>query len=90
MGLTSSKEQAVATALENQDTSELRTILKDLTSEQIRNLCKSFVPSDENQCTILHFATWQGRINFKFIFIVKIVSLIYRQSRIISTIIGLC
>ena len=64
MGSTSSKEQAVATALENQDASELRTILKDLTSEQIRNLCKSYVPLDENQCTILHYATWQGMINF--------------------------
>jgi len=59
MGSALSKEQLVATALENQDASELRTILKDLTPEQIRALCKSFVPTDETQCTILHYAAWQ-------------------------------
>lgn len=59
MGATASKEQAVATALENQDASELRGILKDMTSEQIRALCKSYVPSDENECTVLHYAVWQ-------------------------------
>ncbi|CAF1678437.1 unnamed protein product, partial [Adineta ricciae] len=59
MGATASKEQAVATALENQDAGELRTILKDLTPEQIRTLCKTYVPSDENQCTVLHYAVWQ-------------------------------
>ncbi|UJR35902.1 hypothetical protein I4U23_028645 [Adineta vaga] len=59
MGATASKEQAVATALENQDASELRTILKDMTSEQIRTLCKTYVPSDENECTVLHYAVWQ-------------------------------
>jgi hypothetical protein len=63
MGSTLSKEQLVATALENQDASELRTILKDLTPEQIRALCKSYVPSDETQCTILHYAAWQGMTN---------------------------
>ena len=65
MGATASKEQAVATALENQDASELRTILKDLTPEQIRTLCKTYVPSDENQCTVLHYAVWQGNTNFE-------------------------
>lgn len=61
MGVAASKEQQVTTALENQDAGELRTVLKDMTSEQIRALCKSFVPSDENECTILHFAVWQGK-----------------------------
>ena len=60
MGSVVSREQAVATAIENQDASELRTILKDMTPEQISALCVSNVPEDENQCTILHFATWQG------------------------------
>jgi len=59
MGSSSSKEQLVTTALEQQDVTELRSILKDLTPEQIRTVCKSYVPLDENQCTILHFATWQ-------------------------------
>lgn len=60
MGSLTSKEQNVATAIENQDAAELRTILKDLSNEEIRNLCKAYVPFDENQCTILHYATWQG------------------------------
>jgi len=59
MGATASKEQQVATALENQDAGELRTLLKDMTSEQIRALCKSYVPSDDNEYTILHYAVWQ-------------------------------
>lgn len=62
MGSLTSKEQTITTAIENQDASELRTILKDLTSDEIRNICKSYVPFDENQCTILHYATWQGTI----------------------------
>jgi len=59
MGSSTSKEQSITTAIENQDTGELRTALKDLTPEQIRDVCKSVVPGDENQCTILHYATWQ-------------------------------
>ncbi|CAF2507072.1 unnamed protein product [Rotaria sp. Silwood2] len=59
MGFGVSKEQSMARAIENQDISELRTIIKDLSAEEIRNLCKSYVPSDESQCTILHYATWQ-------------------------------
>jgi hypothetical protein len=62
MGATSTKEQLITTAIENQDTTELRTILKDLTPEQIRTISKSFATLDDNQCTILHFATWQGMI----------------------------
>ena len=64
MGAASSKEQLIVAAIENQDTSELRTILKDLVPEQIRTICKSFVPGDENQCTILHYAAWQGERRF--------------------------
>jgi hypothetical protein len=63
MGSALSKEQLISTAIENQDVAELRTILKDLTPEQIRALCKSYVPTDDTQCTILHFAAWQGMIN---------------------------
>jgi len=59
MGSSSSKEQSLAVAIENQDIGELRNILKGLTPDQIRTLCKSYVPGDENQCTILHYATWQ-------------------------------
>jgi hypothetical protein len=65
------KEQLLTTAIENQDTGELRTILKDLTPEQIRALCKSYATTDDNQCTILHYATWQGMIKFKLILIVN-------------------
>lgn len=59
MGASSSKEQIVVKAIENQDASELRSILKDLSADEIRALCKAYVPDDENQCTILHYATWQ-------------------------------
>jgi len=59
MGLASTKEQSVTTAIENQDVTELRTIMRDLTPEQIRTLGKSLATLDENQCTILHYATWQ-------------------------------
>ncbi|CAF0906949.1 unnamed protein product [Adineta steineri] len=59
MGASVTKEQAVTTALENQDVGELRAALRDMTAEQIRALCKSYVPSDENECTIIHYATWQ-------------------------------
>ena len=62
MGAGSSKEQLVTTAIENQDSTELRTILRDLTPEQIRAIGKSFATLDDNQCTILHYATWQGMI----------------------------
>ncbi len=64
MGATSTKEQLITAAIENQDASELRTLLKDLTPDQIRALGKSFATLDDNQCTILHFATWQGMIQF--------------------------
>ena len=69
MGSTLSTEQAVANALESQDVSELRTILRDLTPEQIRTLCASCVPGDENQCTILHLASWQGKSSMILSFI---------------------
>lgn len=61
MGSSLSAEQSVVKALESQNVSELRTILRDLSPEQIRALCASPVPDDENQCTILHLAAWQGR-----------------------------
>ena len=67
MGAASSKEQLIVAAIENQDTSELRTIMKDLVPEQIRTICKSFVPGDENQCTILHYAAWQGEGTFTWL-----------------------
>ena len=34
--------------------------MNDLTPEQMHLMCKSLVPGDENKCTILHYATWQG------------------------------
>jgi hypothetical protein len=60
MGLTSSKEQLMVKAIENQDVEAVKILIKDLTEEQIRMICKSLVPGNENQCTILHYATWQG------------------------------
>lgn len=62
MGATATKEQSITTAIENQDATELRAILRDLTPDQIRAIGKSFATLDDNQCTILHFATWQGKI----------------------------
>ena len=60
MGLALNKEQAIISAIENQDVTEFRTVLRDLTPEEIRALCKSNVPSIDSQYTILHYATWQG------------------------------
>ncbi|CAF3888873.1 unnamed protein product [Rotaria sordida] len=59
MGFGLSKLQLMVKAIENQDASELRTVIKDLSSIEIRNLCKSYVPSDEYLCTILHYVAWQ-------------------------------
>ncbi len=47
-------------AIENQNVEAVKILIKDLTEEQIRMICKSLVPGNENQCTILHYATWQG------------------------------
>jgi hypothetical protein len=60
MGSTSSKEQLMVKAIENQNVEAVKILIKDLTEEQIRMICKSLVPGNENQCTILHYATWQG------------------------------
>jgi hypothetical protein len=60
MGLTSSKEQLMVKAIENQDVEAVKILIKDLTEEQIRMICKSLVPGNEDKCTILHYATWQG------------------------------
>lgn len=60
MGSIYSKEYLVTMAIEKQDASELRTILKDLKPDQIRDLSKAMIPGDENECTILHYAAWQG------------------------------
>lgn len=60
MGSVTSKEQSMIRAIENQDASEVRTIIKDLSADEIRNLCKYYIPDEENECTILHYATWQG------------------------------
>jgi hypothetical protein len=61
MGSTPSKEQLMAKAIENQDLNAVKVLVEDLTHEQMRIMCKSLVPGDENKCTILHYATWQGR-----------------------------
>ncbi len=63
MGFMSSKEQLITKAIENQDIDAVKTLIKDLTPEQTKAMCKSLVPGNINQCTILHFATWQGMIN---------------------------
>ena len=63
MGLTASKEQLLARAIDNQDIDTVKAFIKDSTPEQVRVMCKSLVPGNENKCTILHYATWQGMIN---------------------------
>ena len=60
MGLNSTKEQSIVTAIETHDSNSLRTVLKDSTIEEIQALCKALVSVGENQCTLLHYATWQG------------------------------
>ncbi|CAF0736281.1 unnamed protein product [Didymodactylos carnosus] len=34
--------------------------MKDLTPDQLRQIFVQRVPEDENQCTLLHYAAWQG------------------------------
>ncbi len=63
MGSSPSKEQLMAKAIENQDLNALKVLIGDLTHEQMCIMCKSVVLEDENQCTILHFAAWQGMKN---------------------------
>lgn len=65
MGAGSTKEQLITTAIENQDAAELRSVLRDLTPEQIRAIGKSLATLDDNECTILHFAVWQGNLGGK-------------------------
>ncbi|CAF0721224.1 unnamed protein product [Didymodactylos carnosus] len=59
MGFGVSKEQLISNAIENQDVSELRLQMKDLTPEQLRQIFIQSVPGEENQCTLLHYAAWQ-------------------------------
>jgi hypothetical protein len=63
MGSTSSKEKLMTKAIENQDINAIEILIKDLKREEICILCKSLVPGDKNQCTILHYAIWQGMKN---------------------------
>ena len=65
MGSTPSKEQLMAKAIENQDLPAIKVLIEELTGEQMSMMCKTLVPGDENKCTILHYATWQGR-RYKF------------------------
>ncbi|CAF3516693.1 unnamed protein product [Rotaria sp. Silwood1] len=59
MGLMSSKEQLMITAIEHQDIEAIKVIIKDSTIEQMNMICKFVVPKSEYQYTILHLATWQ-------------------------------
>jgi hypothetical protein len=61
MGSTSSKEQLMVKAIENQDLAAVKVLIEDLKHEEMRLMCKTLVPGDKNKCTILHYATWQGR-----------------------------
>jgi hypothetical protein len=63
MGLTLSKEQLMVKTIENQDIDALKTLTKEAKREGMQILCKTLVPKDKNQCTILHYATWQGKKN---------------------------
>ena len=60
MGLSSTKEQLVAKAIENEDLNAVTDLVEELTPEEMRLMCKSLVPGDEHQCTILHYAAWQS------------------------------
>lgn len=64
MGSTGSREQLIKAAIERNDLKAIKRILRPLTDEQISKLCKSQVPNNENQCTFLHYATWQGEKRF--------------------------
>ncbi|CAF0908438.1 unnamed protein product [Adineta ricciae] len=59
MGLTISKEQLMADAIENQDIDNLKAQIQSITDENMKVICKSLVPGNANRCTLLHYATWQ-------------------------------
>ena len=63
MGTASSKVQTLKAAIERQDINAVKAIIRDSTSEQVSLLCKSLVPGNDHQCTMLHYATWQGMID---------------------------
>lgn len=62
MGLTVSKEQLMADAIENQDIDNLKAQIQSITDENMKVMCKSLVPGNANRCTLFHYATWQGKI----------------------------
>lgn len=66
MGLSASKEQLMAKAIENQDLDAVKSLIQELGPEATRLMCKSVVPDNENQCTMLHYATWQGQRDESF------------------------
>jgi cob(I)alamin adenosyltransferase len=63
MGTASSQEQSLKAAIERQDINAVKTIIRDSTSEQVSLLCNSLVPGNDQQCTMLHYAAWQGMID---------------------------
>ena len=50
----------MAKAIEGQDLEGIKSLMKELGAEPMRLMCKSLVPNNDNQCTMLHYATWQG------------------------------
>jgi hypothetical protein len=63
MGVNFSREDAMKRAIEQQDINTVKTILEGLTTENASHLCQSLVSRNAHQCTLLHYATWQGTIN---------------------------
>ena len=52
----------MADAIENQDIDNLKAQMQSITNENMKAVCKSLVPGNANRCTLLHYATWQGKV----------------------------
>ncbi|CAF2948397.1 unnamed protein product [Rotaria sp. Silwood2] len=59
MGSFTSKEQLMIEAIEQQDIDAIKVLINNLTTEQMKMMCKFIVPQNEYRYTILHLATWQ-------------------------------
>jgi hypothetical protein len=63
MGSSPSQEKLLTTAIETQDIDAVRILMRDIPPEEEGIVYKSPVAGNLNQCTMLHYATWQGMIN---------------------------
>lgn len=84
MGLLPSKEELMITAIEKQDIGAMKALIKDSTPAQVTAMCKYVLPKEQNRCTILHYATWQGKTKNSLNNIIKIRLFIVENPELLS------